>query len=312
MLLPSGEGGKGNPSSRVGAHGWRCSPHPWGASAFLGGRGRVWDTAAAPAAPARLTKAGFTPPPLIHAGAFRGEQPLPPLPEAALRLLRGFQRWRRGKGRLCTQMKGKRCWEKGGQGLSLHGDEGKQMNPGSCTAAASPGPAKECRRAPKISQTRQVLLADQVLSARPRSVLDRISKAAQTLCGPAGFSPRQALGLARRDRLGARGVCWEKSAGGARGGTCAGKSAPGSGSRAGGELAAMQTCTPELREGQRVRVPGAIHCPCHRSPSCPQQLPHGAGSVLSSHTQRVQGKKGHRASLGSPANAPVPNLVTKW
>lgn len=80
----------------------------------------------------------------------------------------------------------------------------------------------------------QVLLTDKVLSARPRSVLERIRKAIQTLCTSAGFSPRQSLGLggfgrpAQRDRLRARGVCWEKSAGGARAGTCAGKSPPGS------------------------------------------------------------------------------------
>lgn len=152
----------------------------------------------------------------------------------------------------------------------------------------------------------QVLLTDKVLSARPRSVLERIRKAVQTLCTPAGFSPRQSLGLggfgcpAQRDRLRAKGVCWEKSAGGARAGTCAGKSPPGS--QVERELAGSKPAP-------------LCSCGCPRStftvpviavgPACSSSRTDRAELSL----ERVQGMKGSRTSLGSPANAPVPSSL---
>lgn len=144
MLLPSGEGGKAAPAARRermagGALPIPGEPQP-GASWDEAGFGTQLLHQLLPLGSQRLA----SPPSLIHAGAFRGERALPPLPEAAPRLLQGFQRRRREKGRLWRQMKGKRWWEKGGQGLSLHGDEGKQMNPVSCTAAASPRPRQPC------------------------------------------------------------------------------------------------------------------------------------------------------------------------
>lgn len=92
-------------------------------------------------------------------------------------------------------------------------------------------------------------------------------------------------------------VCWEKSAGGARAGTCAGK-APGTGNRVGGELAGCKPAALCSLKGSMWLSQEHIYCPCHHDPA-----------PSSYHTECAQGMKGSRTALGSPANAPGPSSV---
>lgn len=81
-------------------------------------------------------------------------------------------------------MKGKRWWEKGGQSLSLHVDEGKQMN---CVSRTTAAPLRSADGLPRLAVRQVLILIKPCLHSPARPAQHQ--EAAHTLCAPAGFSP---------------------------------------------------------------------------------------------------------------------------